>query len=471
MTSEPNMHASILIIGGSDAGISAALRARELDASVPITVLLSDRFPNFSICGLPFFLSGETPDWRHLAHRTDFPDIEIVTDHLATGVDPTDKIVSVNSKDGHKETIHYGKLILATGATPVRPPIKGLDTPGVYFLHTMDDSFVVHDHLTRKKPRSAVIIGAGYIGLEMADALTHRGLSVTLVSRPGEVMPTVDPELGHLVRQELERNGVRVFCGQEVHSIERLTDGKARIHGGNGLKVVADLVLVATGVRPVSELAQNAGIELGLRGAIRVNRAMETSVADVYAAGDCAETWHRLLNAATFLPLGTTSHKQGRVAGENAVGGKAQFAGSLGTQVVKVFEMVIARTGLRDAEARTAGFDPITVQTVVLDHKGYYPGAREITVRVCGDKTTGRLLGAQLVGHWKSEISKRVDVFASAIFHNMSVESLNDLDLSYTPPLASPWDPVQLAAQAWSRSTKAATLFVKRETSKASNTI
>jgi NADPH-dependent 2,4-dienoyl-CoA reductase/sulfur reductase-like enzyme len=332
------------------------------------------------------------------------------------------------------------------------PPIEGLDTAGVYLLHTMEDSFLIQDHLTKKNPKSAVIIGAGYIGLEMADALVHRGLTVTLISRPREVLTTVDPELGQLVRDELVSRGVQVVPGEEIQSIKELQNGGICVLGSKGFKASADLVLVGVGVRPASELAERAGIEVGDRKAIRVNRAMETNVPDIYAAGDCVETWHRLLNGSTFLPLGTTSHKQGRVAGENAVGGNARFAGSLGTQVVKVFELAIARTGLREEEARKAGFDPLTVQSVFWDHKAYYPGAKEIVFRITGDKTTGRLLGAQLVGHWKSEISKRVDIFATALFHDMTVESLNELDLNNTPPLSSPWDPVQMAAQAWCRS-------------------
>jgi NADPH-dependent 2,4-dienoyl-CoA reductase/sulfur reductase-like enzyme len=445
------MPLSILIIGGSDAGISAALRAHELDASARVSVVLADAFPNFSICGLPFFLSGETPDWKHLAHRTEFPGIKILTNHLATSIDSKNKTVRTKDRENQEKLLHYDKLIIGTGATPVRPPINGIDTPGVYMLHTMEDSFLVHGHLIEKNPKSAVIVGAGYIGLEMADALAHRGLEVTLISRPSEVLSTVDPELGQVVRKELEKKGVRVHCGREVQLISERQDGKKNVRDSMGLEASADFVLVAVGVRPASELAECAGIKIGEQRAIRVNRAMETSVPDIYAAGDCAETWNRILDRPTFQPLGTTSHKQGRVAGENAVGGNTQFAGSLGTQVVKVFELAIARSGLREEEARKARFDPLTVQSSFWDHKAYYPGAQEIVLRICGDKSTGRLLGAQLIGHWKSEISKRVDIFATALFHNMTVESLNELDLSYTPPLSSPWDPVQMTAQAWCR--------------------
>jgi NADPH-dependent 2,4-dienoyl-CoA reductase/sulfur reductase-like enzyme len=223
------------------------------------------------------------------------------------------------------------------------------------------------------------------------------------------------------------------------------------VSGTKDLCIEADLVVYATGVRPETALARTAGVKMGEWGAIRVNRKMETNVDDVYAAGDCVETYHRLLDRYTFMPLGTTAHKQGRVAGENAVGGDAEYAGSLGTQVVKVFDLVVARTGLRDVEASEAGFAPLTVELETWDHKVYYPGAHKMRVCVTGDCETGRLLGAQMIGRRGTEVSKRIDIFAAALFHGMAVDGLSDLDLSYTPPLSSPWDPVQMAAQAWGK--------------------
>jgi NADPH-dependent 2,4-dienoyl-CoA reductase/sulfur reductase-like enzyme len=247
---------------------------------------------------------------------------------------------------------------------------------------------------------------------------------------------------------------VEVVTGAAIERItpDEETPGRLVASGQAGFQRVADLVLVAIGVRPVTRLAQAAGVALGEHGALRVTRAMETSVPGILAAGDCVETWHRVLQRSTYLPLGTTAHKQGRVAGENAVradGGQRAFAGSLGTQVVKVFELAIARTGLLEAEALAAGFAPLTNETTTWDHKRYYPGARELRLRVTGDRATGRLLGAQIVGDWRGEVAKRIDIFATALAHDMRVADLSDLDLSYTPPLSSPWDPVQMAAQAW----------------------
>jgi NADPH-dependent 2,4-dienoyl-CoA reductase/sulfur reductase-like enzyme len=259
----------------------------------------------------------------------------------------------------------------------------------------------------------------------------------------------VDANFGDAVAEELTRNGVTVCTGIEVSSITQL--GTQLRVSGKAFEQDCDMVLVAVGVQPSVELGVQIGIPTGAKGALRVNRRMESGVPDVYLAGDCGETWHRLLQRNSYLPLGTTAHKQGRVAGENAIGGNREFAGSLGTQVVKIFNLVIARTGLREDEARAEGLQATTTEVVVNDHKAYYPGATSIRCSVTADATNGRLLGAQIMGTWGAEISKRCDVFASALFHGMTVDAVSDFDLSYTPPLSSPWDPVQMACQTWER--------------------
>jgi NADPH-dependent 2,4-dienoyl-CoA reductase/sulfur reductase-like enzyme len=309
--------------------------------------------------------------------------------------------------------------------------------------------------LTEASPGSALIVGAGYIGLEMADALTVRGLQVTQMEQLPEVLPTVDPQLGALVAAELAAHGVEVLTGTVVRAVGRAAPGepgRLRVEAvtadGENLARTADIVLVVVGVRPDTGLAASAGATLGVRGAIAVDRRMRTGLPDVFAAGDCVVTHHRLLGE-TYLPLGTTAHKQGRVAGENAAGGDREFAGSLGTQVVKIFDQAAARTGLRDHEAAPAGFDPVTVASEADDHKAYYPGSHRIAMRFTGDRSTGRLLGVQLFGHRNAEVAKRIDIAATAIFHGMTVDAISDLDLSYTPPLGSPWDAIQIGAQAW----------------------
>lgn len=442
----------LLIIGGSDAGISAALRAREVNPTWEVTVVVADRYPNYSICGLPFWLGGEVANRHDLAHRTaediESQDIRLMLAHTAQAIDPSSKAVTVVDDAGHSQQIPFDSLVIGTGAVPASPPIEGLDHPDVFFLRTMADGFALRDYLEAESPDSAVVVGGGYIGLEMTEALKRRGMEVTLVEYMPSVLTTLDPPLGALVGEELGERGVTVATGVAVEAVERRDDDLI-VTGSEGFYTETDLVLVATGVRPDAQLAMTAGVETGRWGATRVNRAMETNVPHVYAAGDCAETYHRLLERNVYLPLGSTAHKQGRVAGENAVGGQAAFGGTLGTQVVKVFDLVAARTGLRDDEAREAGFDPLTVEIEAWDHKVYYPGAHRLYLRVTGDRRTGQLLGAQIVGHRAAEVSKRVDVFATALFNTMTVEGLNKVDLSYTPPLSSPWDVVQMSAQTW----------------------
>ena len=316
-------------------------------------------------------------------------------------------------------------------------------------LHTMPETFALTDTLGQLLTGStAVIVGAGYVGLEMAEALTTRGLNVVVVEQLPQVLPrTLDAELAASVERHLTEQGVQVHCGSTLKAIER---------GGDRLEVILDrsrlqagLVLVATGVDPGTGLAVDAGLELGAAGAIAVDRQMRTGIDGVWAAGDCVHTRHRLLDAPGYLPLGTTAHKQGRVAGDNVMGGSLEYAGTLGTQAVKLFDRVAAATGLRDAEARTAGFDPLTIQVDVDDHKAYYPGATKLAVRLTGDRATGRLIGGQLLGSYGAEVSKRIDILAAAIHNGNAVADLADIDLSYTPPLGSPWDAIQQAAHTW----------------------
>ncbi|MFG6402687.1 FAD-dependent oxidoreductase [Microbacterium sp. P04] len=450
----------LVAIGGSDAGISTALRARELDPSVDVTVVVADAYPNFSICGIPYYFSREVQPWQSLAHRT-HADLEATgmrlrLDTLATSIDVAGQSLTVRDASGAESTIAYDEVMVGTGASPSTAGIAGLDRlgpdDGVHLLHSMGDTFALENYLDTHQPETAIIVGAGYVGLEMAEALTVRGLTVTQLQRGPEVLSTLDPELGALVHDELTRHGVEVLTGTRVEGVVR-DGGRLSVTGsrdGEAFTRSADLVLVVVGVRPNTGLLTSAGASTGAGGAVVVDEQMRTGLPHVWAAGDGVVTHHRLLGV-TYLPLGTTAHKQGRVAGENAIGGDARFAGSLGTQVVKVFDVVAARTGLRNLEAAAAGFGAHSHTAVADDHKRYYPGATPISIRITGD-TEGRLLGAQLVGSRGAEISKRVDTYATALHHGMSVAAMSDLDLSYTPPLGSPWDAVQVATQAWSRS-------------------
>ncbi len=450
----------LIAIGGSDAGISAALRARELDSSVDVTVVVADSYPNFSICGIPYYFSGDVQPWQSLAHRT-HTDLEATgmrlrLDTLATAIDVAGRRLAVRDASGSETDLAYDELVVGTGALPSAAGIAGLDTlgpdDGVHVLHSMGDTFALDAHLTDRDPKTAIIIGAGYVGLEMAEALTVRGLKVTQLQRGPEVLSTLDAELGALVHRELDGHGVEVVTGARVESVARIDEGLtvSGHHDGAPFERTADLVLAVVGVRPNTDLLERAGAQLGAGRAVVVDESMRTGLPHVFAAGDGVVTHHRLLGV-TYLPLGTTAHKQGRIAGENALGGSARFAGSVGTQVVKVFDLVAARTGLREHEAVAAGFAPGSTTAVADDHKAYYPG---LPTHQHPDHRRPRdreLLGAQLVGARGTETAKRVDTYATALFHGMTVDRISELDLSYTPPLGSPWDAVQVATQRWER--------------------
>ena len=433
------------------------MNVQEINARAGVTVVIADAYPNFSICGLPFFLSGEVAEWQSLAHHSieefEQQGIRLLLNHRAEAILPAQKTVRIISSEGQVTELPYDRLLIATGAEPSRPPIEGLKEHGVFFLRWMADGFALRDFIEHEKPRRAIIIGGGYIGLEMADSLSKRGIELTLLEFTPEVLTTMDPNLGRLIRNELESRNIRVLTGRAVQSIER-RDGELLVHAKTGEAETADLVLAATGVRASTSLAQSAGIALGVAGAIRVGRTMATGADDIWAAGDCVETWHRILGINVYMPLGTTAHKQGRTAGENMAGGHCEFQGTLGTQTVKVFDLIAAGTGLRDRDAVKAGFDPLTVDLAVPDRNTYHPGTREMHINITGDRRSGRLLGAQIVGHHCSEVSKRIDVIATALYQNMPVESLNDIDLSYSPPLSSPWDPLQKAAMQWCAAVK-----------------
>ncbi|MHB0875777.1 MAG: FAD-dependent oxidoreductase [Anaerolineae bacterium] len=449
--------AHLVIVGGSDAGTSAALRAREVDPGLEVTMLLADRYPNFSVCGLPYYIGGEVADFASMAHRSPTAiegfGVRLLMEHTATAIDAAARALDVHAPDGSTLRLRYDRLIVATGAQAIRPSIPGTDLPGVFVMRSAADALAVDEYLRDTGATSAAIVGGGYIGCEMAEAFRRRGLRVTLLEAAPAPIPNLDPELGALAAAALTGEGVEVRAGTAVRAItQRRDDSGSRhhvplqVHCDSGEAATADVVLLAVGVRPVTTLAESAGVRLGVRGAIGVTRRLETSVAGIYAAGDCAETWHRMLQRPAYLPLGSTAHKQGRVAGENAAGGDREFEGSLGTQVVKVYDLVVARTGLLEREVREAGLDAVTADWQGHDHKPYYPGAIAVRVRLTAERGTGRLLGAQIGGHRHAEIARRIDVCATAIATGLSVRQLEDMDLSYTPPLGTPWDVLQQAA-------------------------
>lgn len=442
----------IVIIGGSDAGISAGLRIKEINPESDVTIILKDEYPNFSICGLPFYIGGEISDWRNLAHRNMDQLLEtgmrFMLHYEVTDIDYKRHRVRAVNQSGQDVHIFYDKLIFATGAVSVRPPIPGADLPGVFFMRFMDDGLAIKDYIHTHHPKRVTIIGTGYIGMEMAEAMHRQGLSVRLIEMVSSVMPSLDKEIGDCLKEVLADRGMSVLTGTTVNRIERRGHALA-VHSDNEKLTEADIIIVAAGATPSVDLAMKTGLQLGVTGAMAVNEKMETSMPDIYAAGDCVETYHRIIDQYVYMPLGTTAHKQGRIAGENAAGGNSTFKGIVGTQSLKCFDRVVARTGLRHGEASDHGFLPMTIELETPDHKAYYPGATPINIRLTGDRKTGRLLGAQMIGYQGAEVSKRIDIIAAALFSDLQIADLADLDLSYTPPLSSPWDPVQMAAFKW----------------------
>jgi len=442
----------ILIIGGSDVGISAALRIRELDKDTKVTIISNNRFPNYSICGIPFYIGGEVKHYKDLAHRTADDirarGIELMLETTAANIDAAARKVTAVGKDGTETILQYDKLVLGIGGRSIKPDIKGLELPGVYFMRWMDDCLNFDNYLKEKTPKSAVVVGGGYIGLEMAEALVRRGAAVTLIEFADRVLTTVDKEFSALVAARLEEKGVKISTGKAVRTIEQKA-GKLTVSAAPDLEVETDCILVAVGAVPETGLARKAGILTGLKDAIKVNARMETNLPDIYAGGDCVESLHSITKKTVYIALGTTAHKHGRIIGENICGISSEYPGTLGTQSIKLFDLVIARTGMNNAEAAAAGFDPRTNEFETWDHKVYYPPAYKTRIRLTADKTTRRLLGCQVLGDINAEISKRVDTVAVAIQKGVTLDEFIQLDLSYTPPLSNPWDPTQMAAQDW----------------------
>lgn len=443
------MKREIVIIGASDVGISAALRIRELDQSIKPLVIADNNFPNFSICGIPFFIGGEVEKSSNLAHRKEKDlkeaGMELLLQTRVEKIIPDQKkIIAVNNEGTHE--IYYEKLVLGTGGVNIEPPISGLELSEVFFMRWMDDAISFDEFIKNHQPQKAAVIGGGYVGLEMADALSKRGLKVTVIEFMDSVLTTVNPRFRKLIKEKLEAEGIEIILSTEVKNIEKIESG-IKISGSNNLSLKVDTAVVSVGTRPNSFLAEGTELITNERGAFKVNQKMETNIKDIYAGGDCAETLDFLTEDYRYYALGTVAHKHGRIIGSNICGKESDFDGSIGTQSIKIFDQVISRTGLNEKEARKAGFDPISTEITADDHKAYYPPVYKTYIKVIADQNSRRIIGAQILGSYHAEISKRIDIFATAIYNQMTVEEFSQLDLSYTPPLSSPWDPVQTAVQ------------------------
>ncbi len=437
----------LVVIGGNAAGMSAAAQARRLRPADDLEIVAFERghYTSYSSCGIPYWIGGVVDDRDALiardpaTFRRDHA-IEVRTGAEVVHID-LDRH-EVHTADGTREP--FDRLVYAAGAVPVRPAWAN-DADGVFGVQTLDDGDAVRDWLATRRPRRAVVVGGGYIGVELAEALVRRGLTVTLVEQAAQVMPRLDPDIGARITEAVRGLGVDVRTGVTVEGLES-TDRQIRAVVTDAGPVPADIVVLGLGVRPNTSLAQAAGLPLGTTGGVRTDLQMRVSGTDtVWAAGDCVETLHRVSGRPVHVPLGTHANKQGRVAGMSVAGGYATFPGVIGTAVTKVCALEVACTGLTTAEAETAGLRTTSATIESTNRAGYYPDAEAMTVKLVTERRTGRLLGAQIVG--RTEAAKRIDALAVGVWNAMTVEEMTGLDLGYAPPYAPVWDPILVAAR------------------------
>ena len=438
----------VVIIGGVAGGATAAARIRRLDEQAEIVMLERSGFISYANCGLPYYIGGVIQDEEALTLQT--PQgfwerfrIDARVRHEATAIDPAAKTVTVkNLETGAVTTEQYDKLLLAPGAHPTRPEVPGLDSQRLFTLRTVEDTLAIRAFVEREKPRTAVLAGGGFIGLELAENLAEMGVQVTIVQRPPQVMAPLDYDMATFLHAHLRQKGITLRLGAAVAGFRQAGETiTTLVEGGEDLP--ADLAILAVGVTPESALAKAAGLTLGARGSIAVNDRMQTSDPDIYAVGDAVEITHLVSGKKTRIALAGPANKQGRVAADNLCGGDTRYPGAQGSSVIKVCDLTAAVTGLNERAAREAGLDYEKVVLSPMNHAGYYPGGRMMTMKVLYEKGTLRILGAQVVGY--EGVDKRVDVIATAMQAGLKVTDLAQLDLAYAPPYASAKDPVNMA--------------------------
>jgi NADPH-dependent 2,4-dienoyl-CoA reductase/sulfur reductase-like enzyme len=443
----------LVVIGGDAAGMSAASQARRLRGPDELEIVAFERghFTSYSACGIPYWVGGQVEERDALIART--PEehraraIDLRTRTEVLEIDPAGRRVRARELDGGAEYwTEYDRLVIATGARPVRPELPGIDAPGVHGVQTLDDGQALLDTLRTTPGRRAVVVGAGYIGVEMAEALLHRGHEVTVVNRGAEPMATLDPDMGRLVREAMTGLGVKMVDDAEVTAIRTGDDGRVRAVETRDGTYPADVVVLGIGVRPETTLARAAGLPLGESGGLLTDLSMRVrGCTDIWAGGDCVEVLDLVSGRDRHIALGTHANKHGQVIGSNVGGDYATFPGVVGTAVSKVCDLEIARTGLREKDARRAGLQYVTVTVESTGRAGYYPGAAPMTVKMLAERRTGRLLGVPIVG--REGAAKRVDVAAVALTAGMTVQTLTALDLGYAPPFSPVWDPILVAAR------------------------
>ena len=436
----------VVIVGGVAGGATAAARIRRLDEQAEIVVFERSGYISYANCGLPYYIGGVITDQAELTLQT--PEsfwqrfrVDMRVRHEVIAIHPERKAVSVrNLSTGETFEESYDKLLLSPGAKPTQPELPGVGQ--VFTLRTVEDTLRIHEFVKTHHPRSVVLAGGGFISLEMAENLRELGMEVTMVQRPKQLMNPFDPEMASFIHAKMRKKGVRLLLGHTVEGFEEAPGGvRVLLKGAEPLE--AELVVLAIGVTPDTQLAKEAGLELGVKGSIAVNDRMETSVPDIYAVGDAVQVQHFVTGEHTLISLAGPANKQGRIAADNICGGNSRYQGSQGSSVVKVFDMTAAATGINEQAARKAGIECDKVYLSPASHAGYYPGGRLLNMKVLFEKNTYRLLGAQIVG--SEGVDKRIDVLATAIRAGLTALDLKDLDLAYAPPYSSAKEPVNMA--------------------------
>ena len=438
----------VVIVGGVAGGATAAARIRRLDEQAEIVVFERSGFISYANCGLPYYIGGviENPEELTLQTPESFFSrfrVNMKVRHEVTAIHPDKKTVSVtNLETGEEFEECYDKLLLSPGAKPTQPRLPGVGLDKLFTLRTVEDTFRIKEYIQKNRPKSAVLAGGGFISLELAENLRELGMEVTIVQRPKQLMNPFDPDMAAFIHSEMRRHGVKLALGHTVEGFEE-KDGGVDVLLKDEAPLHADMVVLAIGVSPDTQLAQDAGLELGVKGSIVVNDRMETSVPDIYAVGDAVQVKHFVTGQDVLLSLAGPANKQGRIAADNICGGDSHYTGSQGSSVIKVFDMTAATTGVNETNAKKAGLDVDTVILSPMSHAGYYPGGKVMTMKVVFEKETYRLLGAQIVGY--EGVDKRIDVLATAIRAGLKATELKDLDLAYAPPYSSAKDPVNMA--------------------------
>jgi len=454
-----NKKKRIVIIGGVAAGTSAASKAKRIDPEADVKIIQEESVVSYGACGIPYVIEGIISNFEELIERPPDVfkskyDIDTIVNTRAYKIDRFRKqVYATDLRDGKETIIDCDSLIVATGARAVIPNIKGVSQNGVFFIRNYGDALKFNDSTITKHAHSCIIAGAGLIGLEMAEAFKKRGqtgrrgdmMDVTVAEMADHILPTMlDKNMAKIVERELEANGVKVLLGERVEEILGRDGDVKGIKTNTKREIDSDFIVLGTGVRPNSEMARDAGVELGYANAIKVDEFMRTSIPDIFAAGDCATARSYITNKDMYLPLGTTANKQGRVAGENAAGGNAKFRGIAGSAITKVFDLFIGKTGLTSEEALREGFDPVEEMIESITRAGYLPGNKPIWIKIVADRKSGRVLGSQIVGG--EGVKERIDLIALALLLKADIRDLASFDACYVPPASPVWEPVNIAA-------------------------